>query len=70
MLLVVYFDIFRKNLVKRLKENHIEYDIVKYDNLEKEYDNLTKEYDRLEKGGVSSTINQTTLNDSQNTVQD
>jgi len=34
MLLVVYFDIFRKNLVKRLKENHIEYDIVKYDNLE------------------------------------
>jgi len=53
------------------QENQIYKDLcVKYDNLEKEYDNLTKEYDRLEKGGVSSTINQITLNDSQNTVQD
>ena len=35
MLLVVYFDAFRKELVKRLKENGIEFDIVKYDDLEK-----------------------------------
>ena len=35
MLLVVYFDTFRKELVKRLKENGIEFDIVKYDDLEK-----------------------------------
>ena len=34
MLLVIYFDVFRKHLVKRLEENHIEYDIVKYDDLE------------------------------------
>lgn len=34
MLLVIYFDIFKKDLVKRLDENHIKYDIVKYDELE------------------------------------
>jgi GMP synthase-like glutamine amidotransferase len=34
MLLVIYFDSFRINLVKRLKENNIKYDIVKYKNLE------------------------------------
>ena len=34
MLLVIYFDVFRINLVKRLKENNIKYDIVKYSNLE------------------------------------
>ena len=34
MLLVIYFDVFRINLVKRLKENNIKYDIVKYGDLE------------------------------------
>ena len=34
MLLVIYFDVFRKDLVKRLDENRIKYDIVKYDGLE------------------------------------
>jgi GMP synthase (glutamine-hydrolysing) len=34
MLLVIYFDIFINSLVKRLNENNIKYDIVKYDNLE------------------------------------
>jgi GMP synthase-like glutamine amidotransferase len=34
MLLVIYFDVFRKDLVNRLNENHIQYDIVKYDDLE------------------------------------
>lgn len=34
MLLVIYFDVFRINLVKRLKENNIKYDIVKYSDLE------------------------------------
>jgi GMP synthase (glutamine-hydrolysing) len=34
MVLVVYFDVFKKDLVKRLDENHIKYDIVKYDALE------------------------------------
>ena len=34
MLLVIYFDVFRSNLIKRLKENHVEYAIVKYDDLE------------------------------------
>ena len=34
MLLLIYFDVFRINLVKRLKENNIKYDIVKYSNLE------------------------------------
>ena len=34
MLLVIYFYIFRKDLVSRLNENHIQYDIVKYDDLE------------------------------------
>ena len=34
MLLVIYFDIFKKDLVKRLGENHIQYDIVKYNELE------------------------------------
>ena len=34
MLLVIYFDIFRKDLVSRLNENHIQYVIVKYDDLE------------------------------------
>jgi GMP synthase (glutamine-hydrolysing) len=34
MLLVIYFDIFKKDLVKRLDENHIKYDIVKYDGIE------------------------------------
>jgi len=34
MLLVIYFDVFRNDMVKRLNENHIEYDIVKYDELE------------------------------------
>ncbi len=33
MLLIIYFDIFRKDLVRRLEENDIIYDIVKYDNL-------------------------------------
>ena len=35
MLLVIYFDVFRKDLVNRLNENYIQYDIVKYDELEK-----------------------------------
>ena len=34
MLLLIYFDVFRINLVKRLKENNIKYDIVKYSDLE------------------------------------
>jgi len=34
MLLVIYFDIFKRDLVSRLNENHIQYDIVKYDDLE------------------------------------
>ena len=34
MLLVIYFDSFRFNVVKRLKENNIKYDIVKYNDLE------------------------------------
>jgi len=34
MLLVIYFDVFKKDLVNRLNENHIQYDIVKYDDLE------------------------------------
>ena len=34
MLLVIYFDVFRTVLVKRLNENNIKYDIVKYDKLE------------------------------------
>ena len=34
MLLVIYFDVFITNLVKRLKENNIKYDIVKYNELE------------------------------------
>ena len=34
MLLVIYFDVFRNDLVKRLDENRIKYDIVKYDGLE------------------------------------
>ena len=34
MLLVIYFDVFITNLVKRLNENNIKYDIVKYNDLE------------------------------------
>ena len=34
MLLVIYFDFYRNNLVKRLNENNIKYDIVKYGDLE------------------------------------
>lgn len=34
MILVVYFDVFRQNLVKRLKENNVDFEIVKYENLE------------------------------------
>ena len=34
MLLVIYFDnFFTTNLIKRLNENHIEYDTIKYDEL-------------------------------------
>jgi GMP synthase-like glutamine amidotransferase len=34
MLLIIYFDVFITNLVNRLNENHIKYDIVKYNDLE------------------------------------
>lgn len=34
MLLVIYFDFYRNDLVKRLNENNIKYDIVKYGDLE------------------------------------
>jgi GMP synthase (glutamine-hydrolysing) len=34
MLLVIYFDVFTNHLIKRLNENHIKYDIIKYDQLE------------------------------------
>ena len=42
MLLVVYFDNFRNDLIKRLREFNIEFEIVKYDsiNLEKTYDTV------------------------------
>ena len=42
MLLVVYFDNFRNDLIKRLKEFNIEFEIVKYDNI-----NLDKTYDKI-----------------------
>jgi GMP synthase-like glutamine amidotransferase len=42
MLLVVYFDNFRHVLIKRLKEYDIEFDIVKYNNI-----NLDKSYDKV-----------------------
>lgn len=34
MLLVIYFDIFKKDLIDRLKENKIYHDTVKYDDVE------------------------------------
>jgi GMP synthase-like glutamine amidotransferase len=42
MLLIVYFDVFRNDLIKRLKENNIQFDIFKYDqiNLDKKYDTV------------------------------
>lgn len=42
MLLVVYFDNFCNDLIKRLREFNIEFEIVKYDsiNLEKTYDTV------------------------------
>lgn len=42
MLLVVYFDAFRNDLIKQLKHFNIEYEIVKYDNI-----NLDKTYDKV-----------------------
>jgi hypothetical protein len=42
MLLVVYFDVFRNDLIKQLKHFNIEYEIVKYDNI-----NLDKKYDKV-----------------------
>lgn len=42
MLLVVYFDIFYKDLIKRLRENNIEFELVKYNNI-----NLDKTYDKI-----------------------
>ena len=42
MLLVVYFDNFRNDLIKRLKEFNIEFEIAKYDNI-----NLDKTYDKI-----------------------
>ena len=42
MLLIVYFDVFRNDFIKRLKENNIQFDIFKYDqiNLDKKYDTV------------------------------
>ena len=42
MLLVVYFDNFRNDLIKRLNEFNIDFEIVKYDNI-----NLDKTYDKI-----------------------
>ena len=42
MLLVVYFDNFRNDLIKRLREFNVEFEIAKYDNL-----NLDKTYDKI-----------------------
>ena len=42
MLLVVYFDNFLNDLIKRLKEYNIDFEIVKYDNI-----NLDKTYDKI-----------------------
>ena len=42
MLLVVYFDNFRNDLIKRLREFNVEFEIAKYDNL-----NLDKTYDKV-----------------------
>ena len=40
LLLIVYFDVFKNDLIKRLKENNIAFEIAKYDeiNLKKHYD--------------------------------
>ncbi len=42
MLLVVYFDTFYKDLIKRLKECNIDFELVKYNNI-----NLDKTYDKI-----------------------
>ena len=42
MLLVVYFDTFYKDLIKRLKEYNIDFELVKYNNI-----NLDKTYDKI-----------------------
>lgn len=42
MLLIVYFDNFRNDLIKRLREFNIEFEIAKYDNI-----NLDKTYDKV-----------------------
>jgi GMP synthase-like glutamine amidotransferase len=42
MLLVVYFDTFYKELIKRLHEHNIEFELVKYNNI-----NLDKTYDKV-----------------------
>jgi hypothetical protein len=42
MLLVVYFDTFYKELIKRLQEHNIEFELVKYNNI-----NLDKTYDKV-----------------------
>jgi GMP synthase-like glutamine amidotransferase len=47
MILVVYFDEFFKNLVKRLKENNVDFEIVKYDNLENFLLSNSKHFDKV-----------------------
>jgi GMP synthase (glutamine-hydrolysing) len=42
MLLVVYFDNFRNDLIKRLREFNIEFEFARYDNI-----NLDKTYDKV-----------------------
>jgi GMP synthase-like glutamine amidotransferase len=42
VLLIVYFDVFKNDLIKRLKENNIAFEIVKYDEID-----LKKHYDTV-----------------------
>lgn len=42
LLLIVYFDVFKADLIKRLKENHIKFEIAKYDEID-----LSKHYDTI-----------------------